>query len=78
MASSRVGRPSVVILGGGFGGLAAARALRHAPVQVTIIDRENHHVFQPLLYQAATAQLERRTSAIRSASSCAATRTAKC
>ena len=58
MASSRVGRPSVVILGGGFGGLAAARALRPAPVQVTLIDRENHHVFQPLLYQAATAQLE--------------------
>jgi NADH dehydrogenase len=48
----------VVILGGGFGGLTAARALRHAPVQVTLIDRENHHVFQPLLYQAATSQLE--------------------
>jgi NADH dehydrogenase len=51
-------RPHVVILGGGFGGLAAARALKHAPVQITLVDRQNHHVFQPLLYQAATAQLE--------------------
>jgi NADH dehydrogenase len=58
MASSRTVRPHVVILGGGFGGLAAARALRRAPVQVTLVDRQNHHVFQPLLYQAATAQLE--------------------
>jgi NADH dehydrogenase len=47
-----------VIIGGGFGGLHAARALRHAPVRVTLVDRENHHVFQPLLYQTATAQLE--------------------
>jgi NADH dehydrogenase len=47
-----------VILGGGFGGLHAARALRRAPVRVTLVDRENHHVFQPLLYQAATAALE--------------------
>src|SRR6516162_4782487 len=58
MVSSRANPPHVVILGGGFGGLAAARALRRAPVQVTLVDRENHHVFQPLLYQAATAQLE--------------------
>jgi NADH dehydrogenase len=58
MASSQDARPHVVILGGGFGGLAAARALRHAPVQVTLVDRQNHHTFQPLLYQAATAQLE--------------------
>jgi NADH dehydrogenase len=58
MVSSQAVRPQVVILGGGFGGLAAAKALRHAPVQVTLVDRENHHVFQPLLYQAATAQLE--------------------
>ncbi|HVW30610.1 MAG TPA: NAD(P)/FAD-dependent oxidoreductase [Polyangiaceae bacterium] len=49
--------PHVVILGGGFGGLAAARALRRAPVSVTLIDRVNHHVFQPLLYQVATAAL---------------------
>jgi NADH dehydrogenase len=50
-------RPRVVIIGGGFGGLYAARALRNAPVQVTVIDRTNHHVFQPLLYQVATAML---------------------
>jgi NADH dehydrogenase len=49
--------PEVVIVGGGFGGLRAAHALRHAPVHVTIIDRSNHHVFQPLLYQVATAAL---------------------
>lgn len=50
-------RPHVVILGGGFGGARAARALRTAPVRVTLIDRTNHHVFQPLLYQVATAGL---------------------
>jgi len=49
--------PHVVIVGGGFGGLATARALRHAPVRVTVIDRSNHHLFQPLLYQVATAML---------------------
>ncbi|HEY7409058.1 MAG TPA: NAD(P)/FAD-dependent oxidoreductase [Gemmatimonadaceae bacterium] len=49
--------PHVVILGGGFGGIRAARALRTAPVRVTLIDRTNHHVFQPLLYQVATAGL---------------------
>jgi NADH:quinone reductase (non-electrogenic) len=47
----------VVIIGAGFGGLYAARALRHAPVDVTVIDRRNHHLFQPLLYQVATAAL---------------------
>ena len=47
----------VVIIGGGFGGLYAAKALRAAPVEVTLIDRRNHHVFQPLLYQVATAGL---------------------
>ncbi len=50
-------RPHVVILGGGFGGLAAARHLRGAPVRVTLVDRSNHHLFQPLLYQVATAAL---------------------
>jgi NADH dehydrogenase len=50
-------RTRVVVIGGGFGGLRAARGLRHAPVDVTIIDRSNHHVFQPLLYQVATAML---------------------
>jgi NADH dehydrogenase len=47
----------VVIVGGGFGGLNAARALARAPVQVTLVDRRNHHLFQPLLYQVATAAL---------------------
>ncbi len=50
-------RPQVLIVGGGFGGLAAARTLKHAPVDVTLIDRENYHLFQPMLYQAATAEL---------------------
>jgi NADH dehydrogenase len=49
--------PRVVIIGGGFGGLSAARALRRAPVDVTILDCRNHHVFQPLLYQVAMAVL---------------------
>jgi NADH:quinone reductase (non-electrogenic) len=49
--------PRVVIVGAGFGGLWAARALRNAPVQVTVIDRNNHHLFQPLLYQVATASI---------------------
>ena len=47
----------VVILGGGFGGLAAAQALRRAPVQITLVDRRNYHLFQPLLYQVATGGL---------------------
>jgi NADH dehydrogenase/putative oxidoreductase len=47
--------PHVVIAGGGFGGVAAARGLRSAPCRVTLIDRRNHQVFQPLLYQLATA-----------------------
>lgn len=50
-------RPQVVIIGGGFGGLNAARGLRNAPVDVTVIDRSNHFLFQPLLYQVATAEL---------------------
>jgi NADH dehydrogenase len=49
--------PHVIIAGGGFGGLYAARALHNAPVRVTLLDRKNHHVFQPLLYQVATAAL---------------------
>jgi len=51
------GRPRVVIIGGGFGGIAAARALRRANVDITLIDRTNHFIFQPLLYQVATAAL---------------------
>ena len=50
-------RPKVLIVGGGFAGLAAAKRLAKAPVDVTLIDRRNHHVFQPLLYQVATASL---------------------
>src|SRR5919112_1122132 len=50
-------RARVVIIGGGFGGLQAAKALADAPVQVTLVDRRNHHLFQPLLYQVATAAL---------------------
>jgi len=49
--------PRVVVIGGGFGGLSAARTLAHYPVQVTLLDRTNHHTFQPLLYQVATAGL---------------------
>src|ERR1700736_3979552 len=49
--------PVVVIVGGGFGGLSAARALKKAPVRVILIDRNNHHLFQPLLYQVATSVL---------------------
>src|SRR5215472_2292277 len=49
--------PHVVVLGGGFGGLHAARALALAPVRVTVLDRRNHHLFQPLLYQVATCAL---------------------
>ena len=47
----------IVIIGGGFGGIAAAQALKHADVEVLLIDRRNHHLFQPLLYQVATAAL---------------------
>jgi len=50
-------KPKVIIIGGGFGGLWAAKALARKPVDVTLIDRKNHHVFQPLLYQVATAVL---------------------
>ncbi|HET6764914.1 MAG TPA: NAD(P)/FAD-dependent oxidoreductase [Longimicrobiaceae bacterium] len=57
MTNGTGGRPRVVVVGGGFGGLWAARALARLPVQVTLIDRRNHHLFQPLLYQVATAAL---------------------
>ncbi len=51
------GRPRVVIIGAGFGGLTAAIHLARAPADVTVIDRRNYHLFQPLLYQVATAAL---------------------
>jgi len=57
VTGGRSDAPRVVIVGGGFGGLYAARALARAPVDVTVVDRTNHHVFQPLLYQVATASL---------------------
>lgn len=50
-------RPKVVIIGAGFGGLSAAKALAKATVDINIIDRRNYHLFQPLLYQIATADL---------------------
>src|SRR6266404_5054412 len=50
-------RPNIIIVGGGFGGLAAAKALRNTPAQIILIDRTNHHLFQPLLYQVATSVL---------------------
>ena len=56
-ASTAERPPHIVLVGAGFGGLAAARAMRRAPVRITIVDRSNHHLFQPLLYQVATAAL---------------------
>ena len=49
--------PHVVIVGGGFGGLSAARGLARAPVRVTLVDKRNYHLFRPLLYQVATGLL---------------------
>src|SRR5271168_4100547 len=49
--------PKIVIVGGGFGGLAATKALKNTPAEIILIDRTNHHVFQPLLYQVATSVL---------------------
>ena len=57
MKHDGIGLPHVVVLGGGFGGLNAALVLRKAAVRLTVIDRRNHHLFQPLLYQVATAVL---------------------
>src|SRR5213079_1590836 len=50
-------RPRVLVVGCGFGGIEAVRALSKAPVEITLVDRTNHHLFQPLLYQVATAAL---------------------
>src|SRR5271155_5286867 len=57
MQQSPMSRRRVVIIGAGFGGLSAAKALAEAPVDVIVIDRHNYHLFQPLLYQVATAGL---------------------
>ena len=56
-AREDMSRPSIIIVGGGFGGLAAAKALRNTLAQIVLIDRTNHHLFQPLLYQVATSVL---------------------
>ena len=56
-ADHQIGRHRVLIVGGGFGGLYAAKALRRAAADTTLVDRTNHHLFQPLLYQVATAIL---------------------
>ena len=50
-------QPRVVVVGAGFGGLRVVQALKNAPVQIIVVDRRNHHTFQPLLYQVATASL---------------------
>ena len=57
MNDGRDARPHVVVIGGGFAGLWCTRALASAPVRITLVDRSNHHLFQPLLYQVATAGL---------------------
>src|SRR6202795_4825880 len=57
MSTNSTSRPKVVIVGAGFGGLTAARRIARLPVQITVVDRKNHHTFQPLLYQVATAGL---------------------
>src|SRR6201985_3984158 len=56
-AEVRRDKSRIVIVGGGFGGISAAKALRHCDAEVVVIDRRNHHIFQPLLYQVATAVL---------------------
>ena len=57
MDAHRSQQSRIVIIGGGFAGVAAARALRRCEAEIVLIDRRNHHIFQPLLYQVATATL---------------------
>lgn len=66
-------RHRVVIIGSGFAGLAAAKALRRADAEVTVVDRTNHHLFQPLLYQVAPGSSPKATSPFRHAT-CSASR----
>jgi NADH:quinone reductase (non-electrogenic) len=70
--------PDVVIVGGGFGGLYAARALGRAPVRVTLIDRYNYHLFRPMLYQVATGLLSADEVAAPIRSILASRRTPRC
>ena len=65
----------VVVVGGGFAGLFAVKALRRAPVEVVLVERTNHHLFQPLLYQVATGVLSEGDIAHRYATSCATSAT---
>jgi NADH dehydrogenase len=71
-------RPKVLIVGAGFGGLVAAKTLARAPVDVTLIDRQNYHCFQPLLYQVATAALSPAEIAGRSGISCGSRTMQRC
>src|SRR5579875_3502547 len=57
MVTGMAQKPRVVVVGGGFGGLSLIQGLRRAPVDIVLVDRRNHHLFQPLLYQVATAAL---------------------
>ena len=57
MQGERIKQPHIVIIGAGFGGLAAVKLFKRKPVSITIIDKNNHHLFQPLLYQVAAAGL---------------------
>ncbi len=68
-------QPRVVIVGGGFGGIHLAKKLKNAPVQVVLLDRNNYHLFQPLLYQVSTAGLEPDSIAFRYAAFLADKRT---
>src|SRR5882724_9901492 len=54
---TKANRPKIVVVGGGFGGLAAIKELKGVGAEITLIDRRNHHLFQPLLYQVATSSL---------------------
>lgn len=58
MNHQKDGLPKVIVIGGGFAGINAVEGLKSTPVDITVIDRRNHYVFQPLLYQVATAELE--------------------